>query len=123
MVGSYEGLVPSDGAYADIRGDGLPGLAIGRIPALTAAELTAYVSKVVAYESGGAGAWAKQVLLVADAPDAAGDYAAGSDQLAAQVPAGLQVAKDYLPAGAGPAPNGAPPGPPLRALANRALPG
>ena len=101
MVASYEGLVPSDGAYADLDGDGLPDLALGRIPALTAAELTAYVSKVVAYESGGAGAWAKQVLLVADAPDAAGDYVAGSDQLAAQVPAGLQVSKDYLPPGAG----------------------
>jgi hypothetical protein len=100
MVASYEGLVPSDGAYADLDGDGLPDLAIGRIPALTAAELTAYVSKAVAYESGGAGAWAKQVLLVADAPDAAGDYVAGSDQLAAQVPAGLQVSKDYLPPGA-----------------------
>lgn len=101
MVGSYEGLVPSDAAFAKIKGDGLPDLAVGRIPALTAAELTAYVSKVIAYESGAAGPWAKQVLLVADAPDAAGDYAAGSDQLAAQVPAGLQVAKDYLPAGAG----------------------
>src|SRR6202007_3398342 len=41
-----------------------------------------------------------QALLVADAPDAAGDYAAGSDQLAALVPAGLQVDKDYLPVGA-----------------------
>ncbi len=101
MVASYEGLVPSDGAYAAIKGDGLPDLPIGRIPALTAAELTAYVNKVVAYESGGLGPGAKQVLLVADAPDAAGDYVAGSDQLAAQVPAGLQVSKDYLPPGAG----------------------
>jgi hypothetical protein len=100
MVASYEGLVPSDGAYADLNGDGLPDVPIGRIPALTAAELTAYVNKVVAYESGGLGGWAKQVLLVADAPDAAGDYVAGSDQLAAQVPAALQVTKDYLPVGA-----------------------
>jgi len=100
MVASYEGLVPSDGAYADLNGDGLADVPIGRIPALTAAELTAYVNKVVAYESGGLGAWAKQVLLAADAPDAAGDYVAGSDQLAAQVPAGLQVSKDYLPVGA-----------------------
>src|SRR5260370_38040737 len=102
MVGSYEGLVPSDGAYTDIKGDGLPGLAIGRIPALTAAELTAYVSKVVAYESGGGGAWAKQVLLVADAPDAAGDYAAGSDQRAAPGAARPQVGQDHPPAGARP---------------------
>jgi Peptidase family C25 len=100
MVASYEGLVPSDGAYADLNGDGLADVPIGRIPALTAAELTAYVNKVVAYESGGLGGWAKQVLLVADAPDAAGDYVAGSDQLAAQVPAALQVTKDYLPVGA-----------------------
>jgi Peptidase family C25 len=100
MVASYEGLVPSDGAYADLNGDGIADVPIGRIPALTAAELTAYVNKVVAYESGGLGAWAKQVLLAADAPDAAGDYVAGSDQLAAQVPAGLQVSKDYLPVGA-----------------------
>jgi Peptidase family C25 len=100
MVASYEGLVPSDGAVADLDGDGLADLPIGRIPAVSADELTAYVNKVKAYESGAAGIWAQQVLMVADAPDAAGDYVQGSDSVAALLPAGLQVGKDYLPAGA-----------------------
>ena len=100
MVASYEGLVPSDGAIADLDGDGLADLPIGRIPAVSAGELTAYLSKVKAYESGAAGPWAKQVLMVADAPDAAGDYVQGSDSVAALLPAGLQLASDYLPVSA-----------------------
>ncbi|HVR10564.1 MAG TPA: C25 family cysteine peptidase, partial [Thermoanaerobaculia bacterium] len=100
MVASYEGLVPSDGAFADLDGDGIADLAVGRIPALTAAELTAYLGKVQAYESGGAGSWAQRVLLAADAPDAAGDYVQGSDAVASRVPAGFQIDRDYLTAGA-----------------------
>ena len=100
MVASYEGLVPSDGAIADLDGDGLADLPIGRIPAVSAGELTAYVNKVKAYESGAAGAWAKQVLMAADAPDAAGDYVQGSDSVAALLPAGFQLGTDYLPVSA-----------------------
>src|SRR5258708_13130579 len=105
MVASYEGLVPSDGAIADLDGDGLADLPIGRIPAVSAGELTAYVNKVKAYESGAAGAWAKQVLMAADAPDAPGDHLQGSDSVAALLPAGFHLPPPYPPA--------PPPHPPL----------
>src|SRR5258708_38697980 len=97
MVASYEGLVPSDGAIADLDGDGLADLPIGRIPAVSAGELTAYVNKVKAYESGAAGAWAKQVLMAADAPDAAGDYVQGREPAAGLLPAGLHLGAGHLP--------------------------
>ncbi|HEY3391763.1 MAG TPA: C25 family cysteine peptidase [Lacipirellulaceae bacterium] len=42
--------IASDGPYGDIDGDGLPDLAIGRIPADSADELAVVVRKVIHYE-------------------------------------------------------------------------
>ncbi len=77
------GLFNSDNRYADFNDDGVPDIAIGRIPARTVEDVTNYVVKVRAYESlasaGGARGDSSPALLVADKPDPeAGDFTADS---------------------------------------------
>ena len=50
---NYTGLgeVPSDNWFADVNEDVLPEMNIGRIPAKTAAEVTAVVNKIISHES------------------------------------------------------------------------
>jgi hypothetical protein len=43
-------MIASDAPYGDIDGDGLPELAVGRIPADSSAELAAAVRKIIHYE-------------------------------------------------------------------------
>ena len=88
------GLYASDQRLADLTGDdGVPDVALGRIPVLTAAELSAYVDKVAAYE---AGTVALDVLLLADDGDTAGDFPADSEAVAARLPSDLTSDRVYL---------------------------
>jgi hypothetical protein len=91
LVATDDGLAPADSLFADFDGGGVPAVAIGRIPALTAAEMHAYVDKLAAYESDAGGAWTGQVLLAADDADSAGDFPAASRALAAALPPGLAL--------------------------------
>ena len=84
------GLVPSDALLA---GDGVPPFALGRIPASTSAELTAYVDKLKRYT---AAPTAQDVLFAADGADWGGDFGADSDALTGLVPAPFVVEKAYL---------------------------
>jgi hypothetical protein len=89
MVDRGGSLFPSDARYADaFGGDGVPELAIGRVPALSAAELEDYLAKLEAYENDGA-SWTGKVLLLADGADSRFDFAAESRQLAELLPAGF----------------------------------
>ena len=56
LTGTTSGLFAADNAFGDaVPGDnGAPEIAIGRIPALTSAELDIYIDKVIAYEQVGA---------------------------------------------------------------------
>ena len=66
----------SDPMLAAVNGDdALPDLAIGRLPAQTVGEAEALVSKLLAWEDSGQDLSGKAVL-VADDPDAAGDFEA-----------------------------------------------
>jgi hypothetical protein len=97
LVGSPDGLVASDVALADLAGDdGVPEVAIGRLPVLTAAELAAYVEKIQAHEGAVAGEWRRRVLLAADDPDVAGNFTADSDSVAALLPAGFTADRVHL---------------------------
>jgi len=64
------GETASDNAMADLDGDGLPDLAIGRFPAQTPADIAAMTAKTIAYEKERpAGDWVKKLLFVADDDD------------------------------------------------------
>jgi hypothetical protein len=91
LVPSAGGLFPSDNRLGDVNNDGLPEMAVGRIPVLTAAELSAWVDKIAAYEKGGPAEWARSVLLLSDAPDRGRMFAMENDQVAAQLPSSLQA--------------------------------
>lgn len=93
MVPSAGGLFPADNRLATsvLRGgNGLPGMAIGRIPARTAAELDAYVDKLAAYEAALAGSWAGEALFFADAPDQGANFAAAAGRSAGLLPPGYR---------------------------------
>ena len=82
-----------DNPLADVDGDGVPDVAIGRLPAQTPAALAAMIARIMAYEA--SDAWKNQVLLVSDkAADNA--FAAAQERLAGHVPAGLAVLREDM---------------------------
>jgi hypothetical protein len=98
LVTMEDGLAPADAGYADFDGSGVPAVAIGRIPAVTASEMRAYVDKVAAYESAPGGSWTGRALLVADDADAGGDFPVSSEALAGTLAPGLALSRLYVPA-------------------------
>jgi hypothetical protein len=85
MLETPGGLFASDNLLGDVDGDGLPEMAVGRIPVLSAAELDAYTAKLTAYEGATPAAWTGTALLLSDVPDQGGDFAADSDAIAGQL--------------------------------------
>lgn len=99
LVTTPYGLAASDQALAELAGDdGVPEVAIGRIPALTNDELQAYVDKLIAVESA-RGPWRRKVVLLVDNPDGAGDFPAYSDAVARLLPRTFSRQKIYLSGG------------------------
>jgi hypothetical protein len=99
LVSTSYGLFASDNHLADEgTADGLPGMAIGRLPAATNADLHNLVQKIELYESAAAASWSGQALLVADNQPGGGDFAADSDLVVAALPPGYQVTRIYLDA-------------------------
>jgi hypothetical protein len=85
----------SDPLYAAVNGeDRLPDLALGRLPAATLDEARALIEKILEYEDSGQGP-SGRAILVADDPDAAGDFEADSDEIAKGLE-GREVRKIYL---------------------------
>jgi hypothetical protein len=78
---------------------GLPVIAIGRLPVLTAYEAERVVDKITAYDTEAvAGAWSSKILLTADKADdwtPTSDYHAASDTFAAYIPPAYTVDKGY----------------------------
>ncbi len=73
FVGTAQNEAPSDDWYGDADLDGVPELAIGRLPVQTASEAAALVGKIVAYDAAGAATWKTKALLVTGANQEAGD--------------------------------------------------
>ena len=96
LIGTRHGLAPSDNLLADVRGgDGVPEVAIGRVPALTNADLEQYVDKLQFQAPAGAQSGAISLLL-ADDGDEAGNFALQSDNAAVFLPASFSQHKVYL---------------------------
>lgn len=73
----FLGLVPTDYSFTLLDGgDELPDIAIGRLPARTAAEARAMIDKTIRYDSAvrAEEAWLERILFLADNTDAAGDF-------------------------------------------------
>ncbi len=81
MVNTPRGLVPSDNQLADLSGnDGVPEVAIGRLPVQTNDELSDYVSKLITSDAAG-GSWRTRTTWLSDNSDEGGNFAASNEEL------------------------------------------
>ena len=76
----------SDDWFVDVNLDGVPEVAIGRLPVRTAAQAAAVVAKLTSYDADPGGAWAKNITLVTDTDDPATHFRASSAQTASRLP-------------------------------------
>jgi hypothetical protein len=84
----------SDDWFVDLNNDGLPEIAIGRLPVQTVEEAAIVVSKIVGYERLGA---LREALLVADMSERSGEFnfEGASEEVRALLPSSLMVRKIY----------------------------
>ncbi len=96
MIGTPDGLFPSDNYFADINDDRIPEMAIGRLPAGTNEELQALITKIIAYENSSGNPWKNNIILLADNPDNGGDFTVDSNSLASVIPPSYSLQKIFL---------------------------
>jgi hypothetical protein len=84
----------SDDWFVDFDNDGLPEMAIGRLPVQTKEEASTIVSKIVGYEKIGA---TREALLVSDMKERGDDFdfEKASEELRGLLPSSLMVRKIY----------------------------
>jgi len=94
FVGTAYMETASDDWFVDFNADGLPDMAIGRLPVQTAEETTTVVSKIIAYDQAESGTWATEALMVADLNDTY-DFEGASQQVADLLPEQMTVWSVY----------------------------
>jgi hypothetical protein len=78
----------SDDWFVDFNDDGLPEIAIGRLPVRTPEHAQSMIAKIVGYGTGAVQSWAQQVMLVADRNDDTSDFEQYSRNLTSVLPSG-----------------------------------
>ncbi len=95
------GFFSADSGLVDANGDGMPDLAVGRIPAVSSNEFARFVDKVITYES--PADKKMRIEVIADDPNSSsGKYAfdTGCDSMSACIPTNTYtVFKDYAYSG------------------------
>jgi len=88
-------FAPVDTAYGDCDGDGLPEVAVGRLPARTNAELDAMVDKILAYD---AKPYTRTAVFAADAfyVEKNLSFSDFSDEMVRGLPEGWNVQQAYM---------------------------
>ncbi len=86
FVDPWLGETAADNRYVTFKNemgnrDAMPDMMLGRMAVNSAAEAAAMVNNTIAYEANPVGSWQQQVLLVADDPDAGGNFPALSNNL------------------------------------------
>jgi hypothetical protein len=79
----------SDDWFADFSGDGVPQMAVGRLPVRTVEEASLVVAKIVGYEQSARGP--SEALLVADMQDEEFDFEASAAELVPLFPENIKV--------------------------------
>ena len=94
-TGSLIRFAPVDPLYADVDGDGVPDVALGRLPVRTGAELDSVIAKILAYERG---SYTDSALVAADAVDPAAGTAFSQDgeAIIRDLPSGWTVHRAYI---------------------------
>jgi hypothetical protein len=82
----------SDDWFADFDHDGVPDMAVGRLPVRTASDASRLANRIVNYETSSSGAWTNQVLLVAGTDDAGDPFTSYTSTVQALIPATQTVA-------------------------------
>ena len=76
----------SDDWFVDVNLDGVPEVAIGRLPVRTPAQAATIVAKLTAYDAEPGGAWARSVALVTDSDDAVTHFRLSSAHVESRLP-------------------------------------
>ena len=92
-TGYVVGTAPVDPKYADVDGDDVPDVAIGRLPARTSAELASLVDKTLVYEGLGA---RRTAVFAADKDDGSTSFEGISDGFIGLLPADWTVRRAYV---------------------------
>ncbi len=74
-------LRAADAGFADLNGDGIPDLALGRLPVQNAAQFYAYIDKLETYEMSGPQVAYDESFLLSGRSDMAGDFLATNTDL------------------------------------------
>ena len=91
LVATAQLETASDDWFGDVNDDGVPEVAIGRLPVQAASEAAALVAKLVAYDAAGAATWKNQALLVAGTNDSENNFEAYTGAVLALLPSGMTV--------------------------------